>query len=155
MNLGGTALMGLMMAPLRPPPQCPVCHKHQTLNKTVAKRFKATMVFAGLLAADLQNFGCGLQTGHTFRICGSCYTAISEAHKHAVLSEHGGSKSPSLRARGMILSVPTHLEDCGAVPLLTAHGHPLVCAMHLRAHSTLTHAYVPTTDTGRVKASKA
>ena len=129
MNLGGSALMGHMMAPLRPSPQCPVCHKHQPLNKTVPKRFKATIIFAGLLATDLQNFGCGLQTGNTFRICRSCNEAISEAHKHAVLPERG-SKSPSLRATGMILSVPTHLEDYGAVPLLSAHGHPLVCAMH-------------------------
>ena len=53
MNLGGTALMGLMMAPLRPPPQCPVCHKHQTLNKTVPKRFKATMIFHVIRGAAL------------------------------------------------------------------------------------------------------
>ena len=123
----------LMITPPRPLPQCPVCHKHQMLTKTVPRRFKATMIFAGLLATDLQNFGCGLQAGHTFRICGSCSTAISEAHKHAVLPEHG-SKSPSLMRSGMKLSVPIHLEEDGAVPLLHAHGDPLVRAMHLYAH---------------------
>ena len=35
---------------------------------------------------------------------------------------------------GMKLSVPIHLEEDGAVPLLHAHGDPLVRAMHLYAH---------------------
>ena len=132
MNFG---LAALMMAPRRPRPQyCPVCHKHQMLTETVSKRSKATMIFAGLLATDLQNFGCGLQTGYAFRICGSCCTAIKNAHKNAVLPERG-SKSPSLMRSGMKLSVPMHLEEDGAVPLLHAHGDPLVRAMHLYTNS--------------------
>ena len=137
MNFGG-------IAPLMPPeslPQCPVCHKRQMLTRTVPKRMKATMIFAGLVAINLENFGCGLKDGHTFRICATCSTAVLEAHRHAILPEHG-SQSPSLHASGGKLSVPSQLDNkAGGVPLLHAHGDPLVRSTHLYTHChTLTHA---------------
>ena len=122
------------------------------------KRMKATMIFAGLVAIDLENFGCGLKDGHTFRICATCSTAVLEAHRHAILPEHG-SQSPSLHASGGKLSVPSHLilTTRPAVYLSSTHMGTLWCVPRTCTH-TATLSLMPnspTTDSGHLKAGKS